>query len=133
MKTLILYGSALVLFLVLDLFWLGFLARGLYRQQLGHLMAPQTNWPAALLFYFLFIGGLLYFAVWPGLRAGSGGLALLNGALYGLLTYATYELTNKAVIDRWPTLIVPVDILWGAFLCGIVSWLTFRLEHWWWH
>lgn len=130
MKTIAIYLIALVVFLLIDLLWLGFIARNLYRQQLGHLMAPQTNWPAALIFYVLFIGGLLYFAVWPGLHADSARLALINGALYGLVTYATYELTNKAVIDRWPNLIVPVDILWGAFLCAVVSWSAFQAHRW---
>lgn len=127
MKIIVLYLITLALFLVVDLLWLGVIARGLYREQLGHLMAPQTNWPIAITFYLLFVGGLIYFATWPALRTDAPWQALLNGALFGFFTYATYELTNKAVIDRWPNLIVPVDILWGTVLGAVVSWSAFQV------
>ncbi len=127
LKILQLYLAAFVLFLIIDLIWLGAVARNLYRDQLGHLLAPQVNWTAAIVFYALFVGGLVYFAIWPGLQAESARRALLNGALYGLLTYATYELTNLATLHRWPLAIVPVDILWGAALGASVSWLTAKL------
>lgn len=130
MKIFLLYLTAFFTFLVIDLTWLGLVARNFYRNQLGHLLAPQVNWPAALVFYAIFVGGLVYFAVWPALQTSSLRLALLNGALYGLLTYATYELTNLATLDRWPTAVVPIDILWGAVLGASVSWVTVKIFLW---
>lgn len=123
-----LYLIALGIFLVLDLFWLGWLARSFYQRQMGQWMADQVNWTAALLFYALFIGGLLYFATWPALQAGSGMKALINGALFGFITYATYELTNLATHKDWPLQLVVVDMLWGTVLCAAVSWGSWKVE-----
>lgn len=125
-----LYLIALSIFLVLDLTWLGWLARSFYQRQLGQWMAPQVNWPAALLFYALFIGGLLYFATWPALEQGDERKALIDGALFGLVTYATYELTNLATHKSWPLAVVAVDMIWGAFLCAAVSWGSWKIESW---
>lgn len=118
------YLIAFVLFFLLDMTWLGWLARGFYQRQLGPWMAPQVNWTAAILFYLLFLAGLLYFAVWPALQQGSALRALLNGFFFGLVTYATYELTNLATHRDWPPAIVVVDMAWGTVLCGAVSWGT---------
>lgn len=125
MQTILHYLATLATFLVLDFIWLGFILRGFIRSQLGHLLAPQTNWPVAFLFYLIFIAGLIYFAVTPALQKDSFQTAVFNGAFFGLVTYATYELTNKALIDRWPGAFVVVDILWGAVLCAAVSAVSF--------
>lgn len=126
-----LYLSTLVVFLAIDLAWLGLAARGFYRKYLGFLMSPTPNWAAAGAFYLLFVGGLLYFAVLPGLQSGSLGKALLNGALFGLLTYATYDLTNLATLKDWPVVLTLVDIAWGVILSSLVTaagyWLGVRL------
>ncbi|HEY5668520.1 MAG TPA: DUF2177 family protein, partial [Anaerolineales bacterium] len=107
-----LYISALAAFLLIDAIWLGLVARGFYRKYLGFLLSPTPNWAAAIIFYLLFIVGLVVFAIAPGLQAGSLGKALLLGALFGLLTYATYDLTNLATIKDWPLIVTVVDLVW---------------------
>ena len=119
------YLATLAAFLAIDLTWLGVVARGLYRSQLGHLLSPNPNWPAAILFYLMFVAGLLYFAVLPGANAGSAGQALLRGALFGLIAYATYDLTNLATVKDWPLAITVVDMLWGTGLAAAVSYAGF--------
>ncbi len=126
MKLLLLYLIATVIFFAIDMLWLGFLAKDFYRQQIGMLLAKQVNWTAAFIFYFLYIAGILYFAIWPAYQSGSWTQALLNGALLGGLCYATYDLTNLATLQDWPFRVVWVDILWGMFLTGSTSTLT-----WW--
>lgn len=118
---------ALGAFLVVDLLWLGVIAKNIYRDQLGDLMATNVNWPAALVFYALFIVGLIYFAIGPGLDAGSLSETLRNGALFGFFTYMTYELTNWAVISNWPAQLVFIDIAWGVVLATSVSFITFQI------
>lgn len=120
-KSLALYLMTLVVFLALDLLWLGVLARSFYRDQLAHLLAPRTLWPAALLFYGVYCAGLVGFVIRPGLVSRSVSGSLGRGAAFGLVTYCTYELTNLALIRDWPLWLVPVDILWGVILCALVA------------
>lgn len=108
-------------FVVVDLAWLGVVAKSFYSNQLGPLMRDEIIWPVATLFYILFVIGLLYFAIEPGLKAKSSRLAVKNGALYGFFTYMTYELTNYSVISNWPAGLVLVDIMWGVVLATVVS------------
>jgi len=116
-----LYVTLLAAFLVVDAIWLGLVARGLYRDQLGHLLAPEVNWLAAGVFYLLFIAGIQLFVVEPGIQRGASGWTLRRAALFGLVTYATYDLTNLATLRDWPLLVTIVDLAWGAVLCTIVS------------
>ena len=116
-----LYGVTLVAFFAIDMLWLGVIARGFYRKHLGFLMAPTTNWVAAIIFYLLFILGIVFFVVLPGLEAQSLRVTLLRAALYGLITYATYDLTNLATLKDWPVLLTVVDITWGVVLSTLVS------------
>lgn len=116
-----LYGVTLVAFFAIDMLWLGVIARGFYRKHLGFLMAPATNWVAAIIFYLLFILGIVFFVVLPGLAAQSLRVTLLRAALYGLITYATYDLTNLATLKDWPVLLTVVDITWGVVLSTLVS------------
>ncbi len=116
-----LYLVSLAAFLAIDLFWLGLVARSFYQQQLGFIMAPSVNWFAAVLFYLLFLVGILFFVVVPGLESGSLKTTLLRAALFGLITYATYDLTNLATLKDWPVLLTVVDMLWGTFLSVSVS------------
>jgi uncharacterized membrane protein len=119
------YLVALVAFFVLDLAWLGWIGRSIYHRHLGHLMRDEVDWSAAIPFYLIFLAGLVYFAVLPS-AGESAGMALLRGAAYGLVTYATYELTNRAVLAAWPWPIVYIDILWGIVLSAAVSWASWR-------
>jgi len=112
--------TALVFFLI-DMVWLGLLAKDLYRDQLGELMKDQIVWPAAILFYVLFIVGIFIFAILPAVEKNSLGHALLMGILFGLFTYATYDLTNYATLKDWPLQLVFIDIAWGMILTGLVS------------
>ncbi len=125
-----LYISALAAFLLIDAIWLGLVARGFYRKYLGFLLSPTPNWAAAIIFYLLFIVGLVVFAIAPGLQAASLGKALLLGALFGLLTYATYDLTNLATIKDWPLIVTVVDLVWGVILSSSVTWVAFQVGRW---
>lgn len=121
-QTIFLYLITLAVFFAIDMVWLGLVAKGFYRRQLGYLMSPQVKWGAAILFYLLFIVGLLIFAVRPGLLLYNSALTAFGlGALLGLICYATYDLTNLATIKDWPLLVTVIDLLWGTVLGGTVS------------
>jgi uncharacterized membrane protein len=116
-----LYLISLMAFLAIDMLWLGLVARSFYQQQLGFVMAPSVNWLAAIIFYLLFIVGILVFVVLPGLEKGSLKSTLLRAALFGLITYATYDLTNLATLKDWPLLVTIIDMIWGMVLSVSVS------------
>jgi uncharacterized membrane protein len=90
-------------------------------------MTPNVNWTAAILFYLLFIVGLVLFVISPALAKNSIQYALVFGALFGLITYATYDLTNLAVLKDWPLAITIVDMIWGAVLASSVSTITYYI------
>lgn len=115
------YLSALAAFLAIDLIWLGLVARGFYRRQIGFLLAEQVNWWAAIAFYLLFVAGVVVFAVAPALQAHSLQKALLLGGFFGLVAYATYDLTNLATVKNWPLIVTLVDLAWGTVLASAVS------------
>lgn len=115
------YAAAAVAFLVCDALWLGVVARDFYRGQLGGLMSPDPNLVAAACFYALYVAGIVYFAIWPALAAGVWTTALLNGALFGLIAYATYDLTNLAVMRGFPMTMALVDMCWGAALTAAAA------------
>lgn len=121
MRQLKIFGATLLTFSLLDGLWLGWVAPDFYQAQIGFVMADQPNWLAAVIFYFLFIALLIYFAVLPKLSLPAKHV-LLSGALFGLATYGTYELTNKATLANWPWTIVLVDIAWGICLCSLSAW-----------
>lgn len=125
MKYFKLYLVALAAFLAIDLLWLGLVARPFYQQQIGFLMADSPNWLVAMLFYLLFIVGLMVFVIVPGVEANSLKTTLLKAALFGLVTYATYDLTNLATLKDWPALLSIVDMFWGTFLSASVSFIGF--------
>jgi uncharacterized membrane protein len=120
-----LYFATLLVFLAIDMVWLGLVANTFYHQQVGHLMAASPNWVAAILFYFLFIIGMLVFVVLPGLEKNSLKTMLPRAALFGLITYCTYDLTNLATLKDWPVLVTMVDIIWGTVLSVLVSSISY--------
>jgi len=122
-----LYLIALPVFFAIDMLWIGVVARGFYARELGALMTSNVNWVAAICFYLLFIAGLIFFVVSPSLENQSLTRALLAGAFFGLVTYATYDLTNLATLRDWPLLMTFVDLAWGTFLGGTVSAATYLL------
>ncbi len=120
-----LYTIALPVFFAIDMLWIGLVAKSFYAKQIGSLLKPNVNWAAAILFYLLFIGALVVFVILPAIEKHSWVHALLFGALFGLVCYATYDLTNLAVAKDWPLLVTIVDLLWGTVLAASVSTITY--------
>ncbi|UCH09626.1 MAG: DUF2177 family protein [Fidelibacterota bacterium] len=125
-----LYTATLVAFFAIDMVWLGLVARTFYRKYLGFLLASSPNWIAAVIFYLLFILGILVFVVLPGLKDDSLSTTLLRAALFGLVTYATYDLTNLATVRDWPLLVTVVDLIWGTVLSMAVGWAGVLAGRW---
>ena len=125
------YLVSFFVFFAIDLFWLGVIAKNLYREQIGFLMTDQIRWGAALLFYCLYLIGLVFFAILPAVKQNNWNVALFNGALFGLICYATYDLTNLATLKGWPVKIVVYDLLWGTFISAATSLITYWIgTHW---
>ena len=110
--------------------WLILVARSFYKKYLGYLMAPKVNWIAAIIFYLLFILGILVFVVLPGVKENSLQNTILRAILFGLITYATYDLTNLATINKWPLTVTLVDLAWGMIVSTIVGIAGFYLAKW---
>jgi len=125
-----LYVVTLAAFLAIDAVWLALVARTFYRRYLDWLMAANPNWIAALAFYLLFVVGVLVFVVVPGVEDGSLRTTLLKGALFGLIAYGTYDLTNQATVKNWPLTITAVDMVWGTVLSVAVSYIGFVAGKW---
>jgi len=126
-----LHVATLVVFLAIDMVWLGWIARGFYRAQIGGVMRDDVNWTAALLFYVLFIAGLLVFAVIPALDRSLVRAALVGG-FFGLVAYATYDLTNLATLRGFPARVAVADLAWGFVVSALTSaaaWKLARLLH----
>lgn len=119
------YAVAFGVFLVIDMIWLGFIARNLYKEYLGYIMAQNVNWIAAILFYLIFIAGILFFVLNPALEKGSLKYAIMAGAFLGLITYSTYDLTNLATVRDWPIIITVIDMIWGTFLAASTSAISY--------
>ena len=125
-----LYLLTVPIFFMIDIVWLGYVAKSFYRENLAFVLSPEVNWRAAITFYLIYIAGILFFAVVPALEQGSLMRALVWGGLYGFFTYATYDLTNMALIKGWPLKIVVVDILWGMILCATVAMSSYGMGRW---
>lgn len=115
-----LYLLTVPVFFLIDMLWLGVVAKDFYQEKLVGLLGT-VNWTAAIIFYLLFIVGIIIFAVVPALDAQSWQKALLWGVMFGFFTYATYDLTNLATLKNWPMIVVVVDIIWGMVLSGSVA------------
>ena len=121
------YGLAALVFLALDAAWLTTMADRLYRPALGHLLAPQFAPSPAVLFYALYVAGIVGFAIAPALSAGRARVALARGAAFGLLAYATYDLTNQATLRDWPWAVTLADLAWGTFVTATAAGVAARL------
>jgi uncharacterized membrane protein len=115
-----LYAISVPVFFAIDMVWLGLVAKGFYQDNIGHLLG-DVQWPAAIIFYLVFLLGLTYFATYPAAVAGKWQTALMLGALFGFFTYATYDLTNLATLRDWPLSLALVDMLWGTVLGASVA------------
>lgn len=122
-----LYSIAVLVFFAIDMVWLGLVAKNFYSQQIGFIMKSNVNWLAAIIFYLLFVVGLVVFVISPAVDKQSWLYALTYGALFGLITYATYDLTNLATLKDWPLLVTIVDLIWGTVLAASVSVISFLI------
>lgn len=115
------YTGALAAFLILDGIWLSLVAGGFYAETIGYLMRENIIWVSAIIFYLLYIGGVVHFVSLPAARENKLKKAALNGAFLGIIAYGTYDLTNYATIRDWPFVVVAVDMAWGAFVTTMVG------------
>ncbi len=118
MKNIIVYFATAIVFFGLDYLWLTRIANNFYKSEIGALLLPQPNFVAAGAFYIFYIMGIVYFAVLPNFANGNWLMALVSGALLGLLAYGTYDMTNYATLKGWTMNVVIVDMAWGMFLTG---------------
>jgi uncharacterized membrane protein len=124
------YLLTLVVFLTVDMFWLGIVAKKIYQKYLGGFLTDSVNWAAALIFYLIYVVGILVFAIYPAVNKDSALNAILLGAFFGMVSYATYDLTNLATLKGWPLNIVFIDILWGSVLSAIVGLSGYHIVKW---
>ncbi len=120
-----LYLIAVPVFLAIDIVWLSLIAKDFYSKHIGYLMSKNPNLFAALIFYLIFVAGLVFFVITPALDKKMWTQALLAGAFFGLVTYATYDLTNLATVKDWPIIVTIIDLIWGAALSAAVSVITY--------
>ena len=113
------YAGTAIVMVVLDVLWLGFIARPLYLQGIGHLMAEKAHVPVAVLFYAVFALGLVLLAVSPAGPAPGWPRTLTTAALFGFFAYATYDLTNLATLKGWSPGVALLDLAWGAVVTGM--------------
>lgn len=124
-----LYVISVPLFFMIDMVWLGFVAKDFYRDRLGGLMG-DINWIAAIIFYLVFLVGLTFFATYPAVIKQSLLTAAVLGAMFGFFTYATYDLTNLATLKGWPLSVTLVDMLWGSILGALVATAAYQIYTW---
>ena len=123
-----LFLIVLPVFFAIDLLWLGLVAKDFYDAQIGMLLKADVNWVAAIAFYLVFIAGIVHFVLMPAVEKNSLKQAALNGAAFGFVTYATFDLTSLALIRDWPLAITLVDLAWGTVLTASVSSIAFALN-----
>jgi len=131
LKYVIAYLSTAALFLAVDFVWLSIMANGFYRSRIPDVIGTQANYPAAIAFYLIFVAGIVIFAVSPALENGRWTTALVYGALFGFMAYATYDLTNQATLKQWSTMVTIVDMGWGTFASALCATLSLLFTRWW--
>lgn len=129
-KIILTYLLTVPVFFLIDMTWLGVIAKNFYAQQLSSFLTKNVNWTAAIIFYLLYIVGIVYLAVLPGLEKRSVITVILNAIVFGGLAYATYDLTNLATLKNWPLPIVLIDIAWGIVLTTVVSTISYFIAQW---
>jgi uncharacterized membrane protein len=125
-----LYAGMTVVFFAIDLVWLGVVAQSFYQRQIGFLLAEDIRWGAALLFYAIYIAGILVFAVLPGLDADALARTAALGAFLGFFAYATFDLTSLALFEGFPARVVVVDMAWGTVLTATVASAGYVIGNW---
>jgi len=124
------YGGSALAMLAMDSAWLSFAAKRLYRPHLGDMLADGFRLPPAALFYFLYVGGIVFLAVMPGVEAGKWTVAATRGAALGFIAYATYDLTNQATLKQWSTTVTAVDMAWGTLLTAVAAAAGYIAARW---
>lgn len=127
MQFLKLYAATAAVFFALDLTWLGVVAKGFYKAQMGHLMRPDTQWVPAVLFYLIYVAAIIVLCVKPGLERESMGRAVAMGAVFGLAAYAAFDLTSLALLKDFPLKVALVDLAWGTFVTAAVSGASYAI------
>jgi len=130
LKVAVAYASVALTFMVLDAIWLSTMGALLYRPILGPILAENVRVVPAVIFYAVFVAGIIFFCVLPALESGRWTTALLNGAVFGFLAYATYDLTNHATLSVWDTRITLADMAWGTFVSGVASVAGYFVTDW---
>lgn len=125
-----LYAACTAAFFALDIAWLGFIAKGFYQRQMGHLLADQTKWGAAIAFYLIYVAAIVILCVLPAVEKQSVVRALALGAVFGLAAYAAFDLTSLALLKGFPSGVVPIDLAWGVVLTASVSAAGFHAARW---
>ena len=126
-RILLTYAVSVPVFFVVDMIWLGVIAGGFYRKALGPLLSQNVNWIAAIIFYLLFLVGILVFALLPGMSKRSLVYTIEMAALFGFISYATYDLTNLSTLRDWPLTLSIVDMIWGSFLSASTATMTYLI------
>ncbi len=129
-KYLLTYLLTVPVFFAIDMVWLGVVAKGLYQKELGKFLSEKPNWTAAIVFYLLYIVGIIILAVAPAVEKQSLLRAVFLGGVFGGLAYATYDLTNLATLKNWPIKIVIIDIIWGVILTASVAGISYTIANW---
>ena len=126
-RILLTYAVSVPVFFIVDMIWLGLIAGGFYRKALEPLLTPNINWTASIIFYLLFLVGILVFALLPGMERRSLVYTVAMAALFGFIAYATYDLTNLATLRDWPLMLSIVDMVWGSFLSASTATITYLI------
>lgn len=116
---------------ILDFVWLGYIAKKIYYKAMGQLLLEKPNMTAALIFYVIYVVGIVVFVIKPALDNGSAWQALIYGASFGFVAYATYDLTNRSTMKGFPRKIVIIDMIWGTLLTATVTTSTFWIVRLW--
>ncbi len=119
------YLVAFIVFMVTEGIWLSLVAKNFYKKEIGYLMAKSPKLLPTIFFSFIFVFGLVFFAINPALVKDSWSYALYSGSILGLVSYGTYDLTNHAAVKDWPLKVTIVDLFWGVFMSGTVAGITF--------
>ena len=130
LKYIIAYLGAGLSFAAIDAVWLTTMTNRFYKPVLGPILADKPDMKAAIAFYLIYIGGIVFFAISPALKDGGLGRAALNGAVLGFVAYATYDLTNQATLNVWSSRLTMVDLAWGTVLTLSASSLGYLATRW---
>jgi uncharacterized membrane protein len=130
MKYVAMYGLTALVFFGIDLVWLLTMTSRFYARYVGDLFLESPNFPVAGAFYLVYVVGVMILAALPAYRAGDVRMAILYGAILGLLAYGTYDLTNMATLRGWAWQVAVVDMIWGTVLTATVATASYYIARW---